>query len=111
MCCRTRQMCLLWVLPMRDLLALLRRNPTLYHRAIQQALPKFVFDYLQINPIGVCSTTQRISQCADSLSTSFDMISLCHLNLLLLITLLVACFLQAGLILFLQALYDSIACR
>ncbi len=46
-------MCLLWCLPTRDLLPLLRRHPTLYHRAVQQALPNHVFDYLQINPVGV----------------------------------------------------------
>lgn len=46
-------MCLLWVLPIRDLLPMLRKNPQLYHRAISQALPKYAFDYLQINPIGV----------------------------------------------------------
>lgn len=51
--CRTRQMCLLWVIPMRDLLPLLRRNPALYHKAVQQAVPAVPFDYLAINPIGV----------------------------------------------------------
>lgn len=50
---RTRQMCLLWALPMRDLLPLLRKTPTLYHKAVQQALPKYYFDYLLINPIQV----------------------------------------------------------
>ncbi len=47
-------MCLLWVIPMRDLLPLLRRNPGLYHKAVQQAVPNVPFDYLAINPIGVC---------------------------------------------------------
>ncbi|CAL8463823.1 g3357 [Coccomyxa elongata] len=49
---RTMQMCLLWVLPTRDLLPLLRQKPTLYHRAVQQAVPSMAFDYLAINPIG-----------------------------------------------------------
>lgn len=38
---------------MRDLLPLLRRNPTLYHKAVQQVVPAMSFDYLKINPIGV----------------------------------------------------------
>jgi hypothetical protein len=46
-------MCLLWVIPTRDLLPLLRRNPGLYHKAVQQAVPSVSFDYLAINPIGV----------------------------------------------------------
>jgi hypothetical protein len=50
---RTRQQCLLWVIPMRDLLPLLRRHPVLYHKAVQQAVPNMSFDYLKINPIGV----------------------------------------------------------
>lgn len=53
LCHRTMQMCLLWVLPTRDLLPLLRQKPTLYHRAVQQAVPSMAFDYLAINPIGV----------------------------------------------------------
>lgn len=52
-CHRTRQICLLWVIPMRDLLPLLRRNPMLYHKAVQEAVPSMSFDYLTINPIGV----------------------------------------------------------
>ena len=46
-------MCLMWVLPTRDLLPLLRQKPMLYHRAVQQAVPGMAFDYLAINPIGV----------------------------------------------------------
>ncbi|BDA50689.1 probable potassium/sodium hyperpolarization-activated cyclic nucleotide-gated channel [Coccomyxa sp. Obi] len=49
---RTRQMCLLWVLPTRDLLPLLRRKPTLYHKAVLQAVPGMQFDYLAVDPIG-----------------------------------------------------------
>lgn len=46
-------MCLLWAIPLRDLLPLLRLNPTLYHRAVQQAVPSMSFDYLKI--VGVRS--------------------------------------------------------
>jgi hypothetical protein len=38
---------------MRDLIPLLRKHPTLYHKAVQQAVPKVMFDYLAINPVGV----------------------------------------------------------
>lgn len=41
-------MCLLWAIPLRDLLPLLRLNPTLYHKAVQQAVPSMSFDYLKI---------------------------------------------------------------
>ena len=51
--CRTRQICLLWVLPTRDLLPLLRRKPALYHKAVLQAVPSMPFDYLAVDPIAV----------------------------------------------------------
>ena len=48
---RTRQMCLMWVIPMRDLLPLLKRHPDLYHKACSQVVPKVLMDYLTINPL------------------------------------------------------------
>ncbi len=51
--CRTRQICLLWAIPTRDLLPLLRRKPTLYHKAVLQAVPGMQFDYLAVDPIAV----------------------------------------------------------
>ncbi|CAL8465088.1 g4623 [Coccomyxa elongata] len=48
---RTRQICLLWAIPTRDLLPLLRRKPTLYHKAVLQAVPGMQFDYLAVDPI------------------------------------------------------------
>ena len=52
---RTRQMCLMWVIPMRDLLPLLKRHPDLYHKACSQVVPKVLMDYLTINPLEVRS--------------------------------------------------------
>ena len=45
---RTRCSSLLWQLPMRDLLGLLRKNPDLYRSACRQAVPGVHFDYLAI---------------------------------------------------------------
>ena len=45
---RTRCSSLLWQLPMRDLLGLLRKHPDLYQRACRQAVPSAHFDYLAI---------------------------------------------------------------
>ncbi len=50
---RTRQMCLMWVIPMRDLLPLLKRHPQLYHKACSQVVPKVLMDYLTISPLEV----------------------------------------------------------
>ena len=40
---RTRCSSLLWQLPMRDLLGLLRKNPDLYRSACRQAVPGVAF--------------------------------------------------------------------
>lgn len=48
-------MCLMWVIPMRDLLPLLKRHPQLYHKACSQVVPKVLMDYLTINPLEVCN--------------------------------------------------------
>ena len=45
---RTRCSSLLWQLPMRDLLGLLRKNPDLYRSACRAAVPGVHFDYLAI---------------------------------------------------------------
>ena len=50
-------MCLLWVIPMRDLLPLLKRHPQLYHKACAQVVPKVLMDYLTIDPLEVSSHT------------------------------------------------------
>ena len=44
-------MCLIWVIPMRDLLPLLKRHPQLYHKACSQLVPKVLMDYLTISPL------------------------------------------------------------
>jgi hypothetical protein len=46
-------MCLIWVIPMRDLLPLLKRHPQLYHKACSQLVPKVLMDYLTISPLTV----------------------------------------------------------
>ena len=58
--CRTHQMCLLWVIPMRDLLPLLKRHPQLYHKACSQVVPKVLMDYLTISPLEVSSHTHLL---------------------------------------------------
>jgi len=45
---RTRSSSLLWQLPMRDLLGLLRKHPDLYRSACRQAVPSVHFDWLAI---------------------------------------------------------------
>ncbi len=45
---RTRCSSLLWQLPMRDLLGLLRKHPDLYRSACRQAVPSVHFDWLAI---------------------------------------------------------------
>ena len=50
-------MCLMWVIPMRDLLPLLKLYPELYHKACSQVVPKVLMDYLTINPLEVCIST------------------------------------------------------
>ncbi len=52
-------MCLMWVIPMRDLLPLLKRNPQLYHKACSQVVPKVLMDYLTISPLEVSSRLLR----------------------------------------------------
>ncbi len=47
-------MCLMWVIPMRDLLPLLKRHPQLYHKACSQLVPKVLMDYLTISPLVSC---------------------------------------------------------
>ena len=49
-------MCLLWVIPMRDLVRLLKRNPQLYHKAFSQVVPRVLMDYLTISPLEVCTS-------------------------------------------------------
>ena len=53
-------MCLLWVIPMRDLLPLLKRHPQLYHKACSQVVPKVLMDYLTISPLEVSSHTHLL---------------------------------------------------
>ena len=64
-CCRTRQMSLLWLLPLRNLLPLLRRQPALFHRAVRQAMPHLSIDFLRFSPMAVRasrSVTLRLSR-------------------------------------------------
>ena len=53
-------MCLLWVIPMRDLLPLLKRHPQLYHKACSQVVPKVLMDYLTIDPLEVSSLSHLL---------------------------------------------------
>ena len=43
-------MSLLWVVPLRNLLPLLRAQPPLFHRAVRQAMPHLSVDYLMFSP-------------------------------------------------------------
>ena len=63
-------MCLLWVIPMRDLLPLLKRHPQLYHKACSQVVPKVLMDYLTINPLEVSSHT-HLPYCLGACSAAF----------------------------------------
>ncbi len=44
-------MCLLWVIPLRNLLPRLRRQPALFHRVVQQAMPHMAVDFLKFSPM------------------------------------------------------------
>lgn len=49
--CRTHTSCLLWEVPLREVLALLRQHPNLYQLASQQALPNHYFGEHHDKPI------------------------------------------------------------
>lgn len=76
---RTRQMCLMWVIPMRDLLPLLKRHPQLYHKACSQVVPKVLMDYLTISPLEVSISQTRTAKC----SRYFDRLHTSHVAQLL----------------------------
>jgi len=52
--CRTHTSCLLWEVPLRETLAVLRQHPNLYQLASQQALPNHYFgDLLLFNFLSI----------------------------------------------------------